>query len=715
MHTHRRWFVALALLLAGFVVSTSPGELLSIPSALAQTTNNVPPSWNDTMNSLLTKAAHALLFVNVLGFIALELVEYFLRPDIFSGAGIASGGALRNLWMMSRDIMNILFAVMLIGVAFYTITTGKSEKIKEHIVHFILAVILVNFSWFFPRVIIDIAHVTTATVFSIPNVVMSQTNTECKTFDQSDCVILTAVKVFPSSAEVNTCEPLGREMAQVAQNGAGSNCQCLRGRDDTEAPVCWWLSSYDSAESDAYSIVNALAVNYGRLTGLSQVAKFNPPDNVGDAPQPKFETSFFLNLFFSLFFGIAMVFPFVGLAIGLLIRVIVLWATIAFMPFAFLGFAVKGKLGTDVFGMEDYIWKEFLIAAFLPVLVAVPISIGFVMIMAGVQVQPTSQPGIEFGIPLVSGIDGWWELFWGIAAVMILWTGAFAALKKSKYIAPVVSKIESFGRSVGSVAAKVPLMTPIPTPGGGMMRAGQVVGGVAAASNIMDRMAFRGESLGTAFNNTLGGRARPAEVERARTYFQKPEARTDKDAIKAAVRELTNAGTNLAERNKALEKIRFLLSNERKGGMDARTLTEEADVVSALRSMQSDLELGDGELNSLNAMASPTTMNITASTGNPQTNITVNGRNVDMSRLMSGDQTQITATFRELGIDPQKLNTRAGYQDAINALNAANNSLTSPELKTKTATMATKLGEMMEREGNTMSVEEAFTTAASSA
>src|SRR3990167_3458282 len=92
--------------------------------------------------------------------------------------------------------MNIIFAIMLLAGAILTIVFGKQEVVKQHLVKFILAVILVNFSWFFPRVIFDIANVTTATIYGLPNLV----NSKCKWIDKNgtpkNCVVVTDILFF---------------------------------------------------------------------------------------------------------------------------------------------------------------------------------------------------------------------------------------------------------------------------------------------------------------------------------------------------------------------------------------------------------------------------------------------------------------------------------------------------------------------------------------
>ena len=460
----------------------------------------------DTLNDLMKKIALVNTFMHVLLLIVLQFLQYLLQADFFNDPTMMNG--LFQIWRLARDVMNIIFAVTLIAVSFYVIITAKSDMIKEKIGQFVIAVILVNMSWFFPRVIIDVANVLTATVYSIPNMLPSSSNCTIPGtgVPGQPCKVVTAVLLFPTTA--------AEKFTFCANNAAGAtpgsaSCPCP---GDLE---CHTLINYTTAIATmkpVHAMINGMAVSFARITDLSTIPAGIGASGGGLGTTQAIKTSLQIGLAIMMAFlvQIAVVLPLIGMAVGFLIRIIILWATTAFMPFSFLGYMVNGKLGTNVFGFEFDLWKEFINAAFLPATVGIPFVIGFIMLTTVSNVPAPNNMVFDISVPMINGVNSWWAMLWVFASVGIIWKGSFAALKKSELIGGFTEKIRAFGEYVGGGIAQLPLIAPLPIPGLKGANLGTVVHGPKFFADAI-RSSAAGNS-GKSFTDTVNERfgVRPA-------------------------------------------------------------------------------------------------------------------------------------------------------------------------------------------------------------
>lgn len=177
------------------------------------------------------------------------------------------------------------------------------------------------------------------------------------------------------------------------------------------------------------------------------------------------------------------------------------------MPFMFLGFVAEDKL-TPGFNTFE-IFKKFVKAAFLPVAVAVPIAIGFVLLNT-MGNKPCAQVMealggadhpfcVETG-QIIYGINDAWSLLWLLMAFFVIWIGFYSALKIDETYVNVTNGIKNFGSSVGNTAIKMPLSIPIPIGTDKSMSLNQMKN---APQNISAKL--ESQSIGSALGSTFGG------------------------------------------------------------------------------------------------------------------------------------------------------------------------------------------------------------------
>ena len=395
----------------------------------------------------------------------------FLNPIFILDVGAAKDGLggdgplldmLHEIWQLMRDLVNVMFAVLLVVGAIMTIVQANTETVKNYRVKFILAVVLVNFSWFVPRVILDVSQVLTYTVYQIPSAFRNGPNAVKCTLPGLDdagneipCIIITNVKFLENTNDEDVVEIEGDTEGKEGWVCPLKGLVCYEQKNFNENPETWTSSS----------ILNGLIINHAQLRVLANIRQPDPP--AGQDRELTELITFLMRMLLVLVIHIGLFFPMLAMVVAFFIRIPILWVTMAFMPLAFLGYVIGDKMG-DLDTVKK-IWKRFLSAAFLPLLVAIPITIGFILINAGANVEPPAAFK-EFNtfIPLLASVNDFWELLWMFIAIFVLWTETFAILNKDELIGKFTTPIQNFGQNVGKLALQAPLAAPIlPAPKGG--------------------------------------------------------------------------------------------------------------------------------------------------------------------------------------------------------------------------------------------------------
>ncbi len=423
----------------------------------------LPMSVQQNVASLLSNIIAGL---NLLTWIAFFFLTILLDPNFIFDTGSSFDTMLNSIWILSRDLMNVLFAVILIFAAVYTVITAKKDFVTSNMSKFVLSVVLVNFSWFVPRLIIDVGSIAAATVYSIPSLILSEDSSRACNFPSShpisglqcdnpepdryvcECAMVTNVKFFLTQ----------NQRAQFQGNGW--------------TPILGDIMYVKMQPLDVNSVaghsavLNGLIVNHARLQGLATI----PP--AANGPQVNALLLFLMRELVVLVIHIALFFPLAGMLIAFAARIPVLWLTIAFMPFAVLKYAVPDMFSQYVGDYPQRLMDYFLKAAFLPAVVGIPLTIGFIMINAGANLTVSSElanrvSGLQ--IKITDDISDFWELLWLMMSLGVIWVGVFSMLEKMTpdFAKGAVNGVKGFGESLGKLALKAPLAAPIlPGPAG---------------------------------------------------------------------------------------------------------------------------------------------------------------------------------------------------------------------------------------------------------
>ena|GEM_PF-1238019 len=460
-----------------------------------------------------------LEMVVVVNWFSLSMIQWLLSPEALFDGNFSSGSStgaiemiLRNIWITSRNIVNGIFAFMLLIAGIYMILKAGEEgmtTIKNKLPKFVLAVIFVNFSWFFPRVILDVSNVMTATIYQIPNLVngYDRGNMTCYSDLGADnarggvnenadeyCKYVWNVEFFPCDDLPSGQQCLGPQPTGTPPNMGRSFGKLLHIYYDDWNAVArnGTVSGRSRQASGADTIINGLAANFARLPAYgvmeAQELSIGATSRVGAAAEVRAHFKALLFIVMQLVFALAVALPLLAMVFVLIARVIVLWLCIGFMPFIFLGYAMGGQLGQLSLGGEEgpNIWKKFVTYAFLPALIAVPFAIGFTLISALYYHQSlfiaTSPPmGMEGLLKAIPGIDSFHEMLWLMMTIGIVWFGTFTMLEKDSLASSFTGAIKGVGQAGFKTAVNAVGYAPImPMPGGGK-------GGIANYANMLKR------------------------------------------------------------------------------------------------------------------------------------------------------------------------------------------------------------------------------------
>lgn len=377
--------------------------------------------------AVLGRLAMWLLYVAVISVItpfvnmAIGLIESSLSPTVgsiayslFYSPNIQSA-IYSRLWVPSRDLVNVVFALLLVIGAIMTIVKANKEFIQPYAAKFIVALILVNFSWFIPRVILDVALVGTKTITSLP-IELAVSCNGCKT--------ITSVSSIPGA---------GYEMI---------------------TPFVYIKEEIIGAADGAKLVTEGLTHFYGQIlkTGQNftdvQAIFINPLLDVLTLHLPtliKETARIMIGLFFIMFATGAYFVAIAALALAFLIRIPLLWLTVGFMPFVALGFAAD-----FLKPFTGKIWNAFLSAAFMPVLAALPLTAGYMILMAvpgGAGVIPATTNSFIDLLPILLPI---------ILSIVVLWMGVFFILQSDQFMPmgkEIMGKIKKGAQTYGKIGA----------------------------------------------------------------------------------------------------------------------------------------------------------------------------------------------------------------------------------------------------------------------
>ena len=393
----------------------------------------------------------------------LLLMGGLLDNDLLFSGGMQT--ILLNIWTAVRDFINVLFVLGLLVVAIFNIlgAGGDDYTIKKILPKIAISLIAINFSFLACKVVLDAVNVTTTAIYAVPLASNSLSKYQAKGPDQTDLGDRFCNKIFQVQG-IEDAKAMKEKKGVYAYCESADSATTTTTTTTTTTPTPKPSTKYKLSEVgikffkqfNSQNVALVMAMELMSITNLDTVDSANVKD-------PK---SLSVQVIFSLIFLVIYATSFIALFVAMLIRIVVLWITIATVPISFIGMAftkVKDKLGK-----ENDPWNLFLSHALVPIPVALVLTIGMIMISQLKQITP----GIQYSTDpntlstYTSSASTLQDLIAGFATAAFIWTAAFQAMKGTKadkFLPSIQNGVERFGKNL----AKLPLYMPlIPTKAG---------------------------------------------------------------------------------------------------------------------------------------------------------------------------------------------------------------------------------------------------------
>jgi len=456
-------------------------------------------------------------FLNVLLWPILWLIGQLMDNSLLFGNGMEE--RLRAIWVVIRNLVNILFVMVLLGVALYNVLgigdDSGNLSIKSILPKIIIGIVAVNFSFLGMKIFLDFVNVMTVSIFALPSQVNEQ-----------------SANVFETSPDKQTAYEKGviRKFCDglESKNGNGLNIGLLNTSNIVkintykEVFIAHGIKFSDLtslAEFEAKAKTEGLnnevenkikqkkdskMCKSGELTDLGKTffGQITPQnialamaldmtglvfyDNIDITAKNIEKLS--INAIFSLVLYLAFAVSFIALAIVLLARIIILWIAIAVSPVLLLGLAVPTI--REKISVIDSAIDKFVKNAIAPIIIALPMSIGWIMLKALKSINDVSNSAINLSsadgrFPVV-GINNLQDLVVAFGTIGVVWIGVFAA-SEDTIAGDIIGTMKTAVESAGKWMVKAPLKRlPVAFMQGDNGKAKAVTGGtLLEARNIM--------------------------------------------------------------------------------------------------------------------------------------------------------------------------------------------------------------------------------------
>ena len=426
--------------------------------------------------AIMQTVARASTYVNslfnpLIHFFTFNIGNFLGNDYIFAGH---MSDMLHSIWVVSRNIVNIIFVLILLFLAVRHIFGGEeggNTDLKKTLPMFVIMLIAINFSWLGGKVILDAANVATNVVFQIPAGVqevagegLSNSLEECKPSENitkpPTGACMPSAFYYPADSKITNHyfgDDCNKKEFELNYADAYPKDKAPNKKNEYygTTSICW-----KKMDIGAYNQNNAsyfLSFSMARVQNLTLASTDKDLDKVA------------IGVLFSLIIQIVYLAAFLALYLALIIRVAALWFLMAFSPFLVLMHYLTKDL--NVPGSDKFSIKAFVNWAFVPAAVGAVWSVGFIMITTGqtmtgdIFAKLNQAGGITSSVfsmkSIFMGMESWQQFIWLIMTIGIIWIGTFAALSKLPVVGAVVGKIDDYGKRAAKVIGSAPMWAPI--------------------------------------------------------------------------------------------------------------------------------------------------------------------------------------------------------------------------------------------------------------
>jgi hypothetical protein len=473
----KKWFILLAvvLLLIPIAVHAAP--------ATPTVTGQAVSTFNDVLQAMVTFLSKILELLQKILWPMFLAIGGLMNNDLLFGAGMEE--RLLSIWVQIRNLVNIGFVVILLGIALYNVTGFSKEgdyQMKTFLPKFVIALILVNFTFIGLKFILDVSNVLTHVVFTLPSSISAElqgTSIYLPKDDELDQYIKDKNLSDDDLKKIKTnidrvCKSMFGSYSEFQKKVSDYN-QTTK-KDALQDPKNYYCevdtanNIYVLTENGRNFFKQYTSRNSAMILAV-QMMKVVDIDKLSDAlkgSSPNISALSF-NLLFSVIMYLVYGVAYVVLFVVLLARLVFLWIIIALSPLI----AVKIVFSKLPMGDKDY-FNMFIVNAFIPAIIGIPLTIGYIMLGA---LQEASNPITNdfdwtkaFNLE-TSGVSDLQTMVIAFGAVAVVWIGVFAAAEKSiasSVVQSIKGRVTGAGRALARAARFLPI---IPAAGGAKGRA----------------------------------------------------------------------------------------------------------------------------------------------------------------------------------------------------------------------------------------------------
>lgn len=422
--------------------------LLILPETVfASSHTDVTGAAQDAVEQTMLAAFGLLLKVLTMALTpVLMIIGDLMDNDLIIGPGMEE--RLLSIWAQVRNLVNIIFVVYLLIMAFYNVSgLGKEGNlaIKTGLPKLIIGLILVNFTFLGGKLVLDVSGILTTAVFSLPEVVEDAEGTN--NFKKSIDSFMTNVCYRPDGE--TTYKSTDKDIPSMTTFFCA-----VDGNGDYTGALSDTIASSFFSELNASNLGLIMAVNMGGLQNLNFAT--TGITSIGQLA---------VNQIFS--FAIFLVFSvsYIVLALILVARVAVLWVALAFSPVVVL-FYVIPELKSGA-GNAGNVQEQVITHIIAPIKIGLILTVGYMMVGAMADYTGGSG-GMLSGVNLVdlpkqlliTGMADMQKLLIAVTTIVIIWRAIFSAVDgtlAADLAGTVRGAVESTGGTILGAVKYAPL------------------------------------------------------------------------------------------------------------------------------------------------------------------------------------------------------------------------------------------------------------------
>lgn len=445
---------------------------------------NTFASTTEDANALIKWLNYVILVASTIVWVISSLISMLLHPGWVNGTIFWFETYLKEIWILVSNIVYLLFAFILITIAFMNIV-WKWEwtwQLKQALPKFVVWVLIVPFTWFFVQFILSISAILTISMLNLPYDLLHSTdlyNTKIKT--QRIC---TTYRINLHTK----AESLPWFKEQLEKCDKTTIDKVLQWKWPNAS--AWWMSW------SVFWLINIYTYSIMNIDSLDKLRERSAGKTL------KTFLDIWIKLIIDVLFLIIFLIILVALFLALFSRWMRLWIHAMFSPIYWLFFFFGADKWWDVWKNMNPI--EFMKLALVPVYVSAALSFGLIFMFVaahGLSKDAWSGTGWIFGqeagwgsslniwgFKLIIEWTVWddkpetenlfnslawetwnalWQLILQLFGLAILWIAVMAALKQSEITNSVTQPIQDFGNKVWELMKNSPRYAPIiPTPNG---------------------------------------------------------------------------------------------------------------------------------------------------------------------------------------------------------------------------------------------------------